>query len=423
MDDAVKNIWKGQFESALAALTSFSKWLMILNLSVLLTYVTQYFQWTKQKAQLVKDAGILDKPWQPLQSFYEESRDSLPVYDQQVAEPWNRLCFVSWWGAHVLHDSPSLAPGCVTQVGDALAPVNFARKALSNYCSDLTRIIAAQDNGIAFADLSKDQLTSIINLIDFTHLHAADSLHLGLKAVVRLTRVFRDTSCRTVPSLGKPASPLFLQILSYVDRDSVFFDFIAQSGLAIRDFKTFGQEDLADSVEIVQAYLDSSVFQSLGAIEADRNKSIENIKTFQSGGSIGIPLTSISISLTQFVTVAGIINLCIILYFVVLYRRAIGVWKRLAAGAGGDSAGLAEAYFHNWTWGIGGYRLFTICWSLFLAFISVISLLFSFMIYAISERRFHGSDLVSICVFTIANVVVAVVVSRRYWRAGKGRGE
>jgi hypothetical protein len=51
-DDAAKNIWKGQFEGALAALASFSKRLMILNLSVFLTYVTQYFQWTKQKDQL-----------------------------------------------------------------------------------------------------------------------------------------------------------------------------------------------------------------------------------------------------------------------------------------------------------------------------------------------------------------------------------
>jgi hypothetical protein len=395
MDEKVANIWTNNFESTLSALKSFSQWLILLNLSITLNYITEYLQWNKQKALLSRYETALHQPWQPLQSFYEESMDSLAVYDQQVAEPLIKLSY------------------SVDRHGTVPDSIQYVRKNLAAYGANLTSISTAQENGTPFDELNKQQMMSLIGLIRFSDSSRMDSLRQRLQAVVELAG----------PAIGikgpgsgdeGPAGEV-----------AAFQDFITQSGLRFRDYRTFVRETLKDSLDSVQNYLDSNAFESLNTINANKTQAFDKIKEFESGSSIGIPLTSVNVSLTQFVIVAGIINLGIIFYFTVLFHRTRALWTKCAgspggvAGVGADPGDptqeLAAAYFFNWTWGIRRMPVFVLCFSLFMAYIAVISLVFSFMIYSIS-RRFPVSSLYLIGLFALLNVVAAAWVSVRYYR-------
>ena len=392
MDDQAKYIWTSNFVNTLSSITSFSRWLILLNLSITLNYITEYLQWSKQKELLSRYEAVIHQPWQPLQSFYEESMDSLAVYDQQVAEP---LIQLSW---HVDRQGT---------VSDSIA---YVRKNLAAYGADLTNISTAQENGTPFDELDKQQMISLIGLIRFSDTSRMDSLRQRLPALVTLA--------------GPTAAG---QVMG-------FRDFIAQTGLRFRDYKTFGKGVSTDSLIVLENYLDSNAFESLNTVNANKTLAFDKIKEFESGNSIGIPLTSVNVSLTQFVSVAGIINLCIIFYFTVLFQRTRALWRKCGAGAGGPGGagggagnGVAEAYFFNWTWGIRRLGLFVISFSIFMAYISVISLAFSFLLYSISERHFPFNDLYLIGLFALLNVVAAAWVGVKYYRfkgvavAGNGR--
>lgn len=383
MDNQAANIWTSNFVNTLSALTSFSRWLILLNLSITLNYITEYLQWSKQKELLSRYDAVIRQPWQPLQSFYEESMDSLAVYDQQVAEPLIQLSY------HV--------DGQGT-VSDSIA---YVRKSLAVYGADLTNISTAQENGTPFDELNKQQMISLIGLIRFSDTSQMDSLRQRLPALVEL---------------AGPAA---------ADQVAAFRDFITQSVLRFRDYRTFGRGVSPDSLTAVENYLDSNAFESLNTVNTNKTQAFDKIKEFESGNSIGIPLTSVNVSLTQFVLVAGLINLGIIFYFSVLFRRTRALWARFAAGPGGSGGpggpgggagnGVAEAYFFNWTWGIRRMGLFVISFSLFMAYIAVISLVFSFMIYSLSWR-FPVSDLYLIGLFALLNVVAAAWVGVKYYR-------
>jgi hypothetical protein len=368
MDNKVENIWTSNFENTLSALTSFSRWLILLNLSITLNYVTEYLQWSKQKELLSRYEGIIHQPWQPLQSFYEESMDSLAVYDQQMAEPLIKLVYD------------------VDRHGTVPDSIQYVRRNLAAYGADLTSISTAQENGTPFDELNKQQMLNLIGLIRFSDTSQMDSLRQRLPAVV---------------ALAGPASAA--QVMA-------FRDFITQSGLRSRDYRTFGKGVSTDSLTAVGNYLDSNAFESLNTVNANKTLAFDKIKEFESGNSIGIPLTSVNVSLTQFVIVAGMINLCIILYFTILFQRVRTLWKKCAGG------GVAEAYFFNWTWGIRRMPVFVLSFTLFMAYISVISLVFSFLIYSISTHGFPSSDLYLIGLFALLNVVAAAWVGVRYYR-------
>jgi hypothetical protein len=369
MNDTAANIWTSNFVNTLSALTSFSRWLILLNLSITLNYITEYLQWSKQKELLSRYEAIIHQPWQPLQSFYEESMDSLAVYDQQVAEP---LIQLSW---HVDRQGT---------VSDSIA---YVRRNLAAYGADLTSISTAQENGTPFDELNKQQMMSLIGLIRFSDTSQMDSLRPRLQALVEL------------------AGP------SSAGEVAAFQDFIMQSGLRFRDYRTFGKGVSTDSLTAVENYLDSNAFESLNTVNANKTQAFDKIKEFESGNSIGIPLTSVNVSLTQFVSVAGIINLGIIFYFTVLFQRVRVLWAKCGAGNG-----VAEAYFFNWTWGIRRLPLFVLSFSIFMAYISVISLVFSFLLYSISERHFPFNDLYLIGLFALLNVVAAAWVGIKYYR-------
>jgi len=402
MDEKVANIWTNNFESTLSSLTSFSRWLILLNLSITLNYVSEYLQWNKQKELLSRYEAVIHQPWQPLQSFYEESMDSLAVYDQQVAEPLIKLSY------------------SVDRHGTVPDSIEYVRKNLASYGADLTSISTAQENGTPFDELNKQQMISLIGLIRFSDSSRMDSLRQQLQAVVALAGPSAAGSSSAGPSsAGQVAA---------------FQDFIMQSGLRFRDYRTFVRENLTDSLDSVQNYLQAHDFQSLNTINANITQASSNIEQFESGDSIGIPLTSIYVPLTQFVMVAGLINLGIIFYFTVLYRRTRALWNKCSTGLGsagggpggaglGGGAGqgdptheLAQAYFFNWTWGFRRLPVFLLSFTLFMAYISVISLVFSFLLYCLSGQRFPGINLLAIGLFALLNVIAAAWLGVRYYR-------
>jgi len=374
MDNKVENIWTSNFENTLSSLTSFSRWLILLNISITLNYITEYLQWNRQKELLSRYEVAIHQPWQPLQSFYEESMDSLAVYDQQVAEPLIKLAYN------------------VDRHGTVPDSIEYVRKTMAAYGADLTRISTAQENGTPFDELNAQQLISVIGLIRFSDSSQMDSLRPRLQAVV---------------ALAGPSS---------ADEVGAFQDFITQSGLRFRDYHTFVRENLTDSLDSVGNYLQAHDFQSLNTINANITLAAGKIKEFESGNSIGIPLTTVDVSLTQFVIVAGMINLCIILYFTILFQRTRVLWGKYTAGLGEPANGVAAAYFFNWTWGIRRQPVFVLAFTLFMAYISVISLVFSFLIYSISTHGFPSGDLYLIGLFALLNVVAAVWVGVRYYR-------
>ena len=369
MDNKSDYIWTGNFENTLSALTSFSRWLILLNLSITLNYITEYLQWNRQKELLSRYEAAIHQPWQPLQSFYEESMDSLALYDQRVAEPVIKLAYN------------------VDRHGTVPDSIEYVRKTLAAYGADLTRISTAQEKGTPFDELNEQQLMSVIGLIRFSDSSQMDSLRPRLQAVV---------------ALAGPSS---------AGEVGAFRDFITQSGLRLRDYHTFVRENLTDSLDSVANYLQTHDFQSLNTINANITLAAAKIKDFESGNSIGIPLTTVNVSLTQFVIVAGLINLCIILYFTILFQRVRRLWGKCAGGAE-----VAEAYFFNWTWGIRRRPVFVLAFTLFMAYIAVISLVFSFLLYSISERHFPFNDLYLIGLFALLNVVAAAWVGVRYYR-------
>ncbi len=385
MDQQVQNIWTNNFVSALGALTSLSRWLILLNLSITLNYITEYLQWTQQKELLSRYETAVHQPWQPLQSFYEESMDSLAVYEQEVAEPLIKLSYSGARHDNVAgHDS----------VSDSVV---YVRKNLSAYGANLTNISTAQENGTPFDELDKQQLTSLIGLIRFSDTSQMDSLRQRLPSVAALAG-------------ASGAGPV-----------ADFKDFIGKSKLGERDYRTFVRENLPDSTDTVQHFLQAhDDFQSLNTVNANISQARGKIKDFESGASIGIPLTSVNVSLKQFVIVAGVINLGIIFYFTGLFRRTRILWAKYAAGPEGAADGVSAAYFFNWTWGIRRMALFVPTFSVFMAWISVISLVFAFLLYGISaEQKFPPGDLWVIGFFAAVNVGVAVWVGMRYYRFGR----
>jgi hypothetical protein len=392
MNDKVVNIWTNNFESTLSALTSFSRWLILLNLSITLNYITEYLQWNKQKELLSRYETVLHRPWQPLQSFYEESMDSLAVYDQQMAEPLIKLAY------SVDRDRHDSVPDSI----------QYVRKNLAAYGANLTSISTAQENGTPFDELNKQQMISIIGLIRFSDSSRMDSLRARLQAVVELAGP-------AIGSKGPGSSDAAGQV-------AAFQDFIKQSGLRFRDYRTFVRETLKDSLDSVQNYLDSNAFESLSTVNTNITQASSNIKQFESGDSIGIPLTSIYVPLTQFVMVAGVINLGIIFYFTVLYRRTRALWTKCTvewgggAGQGDPTHELAQAYFFNWTWGFRRLPVFLLSFTLFMAYISVISLVFSLLLYCMSTQHFPTGDLLVIGLFALLNMAAAAWLGVRYYR-------
>lgn len=380
MDDKAANIWTSNFESTLSSLTSFSRWLILLNLSITLNYITEYLQWSKQKELLSRYDAVIHQPWQPLQSFYEESMDSLAVYDQQVAQPLCKLAF------------------SVDRHGIVPDSIRYVRKSVAAYGEDLTSISTAQENGTPFDELNKQQMMSLIGLISFSDSSRMDSLRQRLPALVELAGPAMGVKGPASGDTG-PAAQV-----------AAFKDFITQSGLRFRDYRTFGKGVSTDSLTAVGNYLDSNAFESLNTVNADKTQAFDKIKEFESGNSIGIPLTSVNVSLTQFVVVAGLINLCIILYFTILFQRTRTLWKKCADND------VAEAYFFNWTWGIRRQPVFVLAFTLFMAYMAVISLVFSFLIYSISTHGFPFNDLYLIGLFALLNVVAAAWVGVRYYR-------
>ena len=166
MDNQAANIWTSNFVNTLSALTSFSRWLILLNLSITLNYITEYLQWSKQKELLSRYEAIIHQPWQPLQSFYEESMDSLAVYDQQVAEPLIKLVYD------------------VDRHGTVPDSIQYVRRNLAAYGADLTSISTAQENGTPFDELNKQQMLNLIGLIRFSDTSRMDSLRQRLPALV-----------------------------------------------------------------------------------------------------------------------------------------------------------------------------------------------------------------------------------------------
>jgi hypothetical protein len=413
MDVKIQTVWTANFANTLSGMANFGRWLVILNLSISLTYVTQYFQWTEQNQQAIKDSTVLGLPWTTLKNFYEESMDSLALYNQQVATPWSQLCYVTWWN---YTNHPTYFTGrCVAGERSPLAPLDSARTALEKYSLDLTRIGSAHENGIVFNDLSKDQLGSLCYLVQFSYPPPIDSLKKGWKEAVNLALAFRDTNCVKARERDSMAEVVNLPLLAVTDPPPKFEDFITHSGLKNRDHETFRDSLITYKLQQLQSFLDSNSLETLGTVTADKAQAEDKIKEFKSGNSIGIPLTSISVSLAQFVTVAGFINLFIIVYFFILFRRIQALWKVYTEALAEPAVDIAKAYFFYWTWNIRSYPFFMFCLTLLLSYISVISFVFSYLIYAISEPRLSGHSPVVSGIFAGANVVLAFAASRRYY--------
>jgi hypothetical protein len=425
MDVKIQTVWTGNFSNTLSGIASFSRWLVILNLSISLTYVSQLWQWRKQGQQVKNDSTILNYPWATLKNFYEESIDSLALYNQQVATPWSQLCWIT--SKNFSRYQSNFDTTCVTtrEREDSLAFVDTARNRLQTYCSDLTKISSAHENGVAFNDLSEGQLCNLLYLVKFSYV-GQDSLERGWTEALKLAHVFLHSTCvqRNARSRAFPRDSLarvVTSLLAVMPIPPQFEDFIEHSGLKNRDPETFWDPAITNKLQQLQTCLDTVGFQTLGTLTADTVQAEDKIKEFQSGNSIAIPLTSISVSLVQFVAVAGMLNIFIIGYFFILFRRIQGLWKEYTTALNESATEIAQAYFFYWTWRIRSYPIFTFCFSLLLSYISVISFVFSDLIYKSSPQLTVYGPIVS-GIFAAVNVVLGVVASRLYYRFHKKVG-
>jgi|GEM_PF-3086468 hypothetical protein len=418
MEESLIEVWKENLRNSINSISTFNKWLIVLNLTIALTYIEQYNQ-IRDQAKLVRTyTNGKQKPWDLLRQYYNASRDSLETYDSGKLAPWVRLSFISWWGTFVLqYNSRDSTAGEAIAVA-SLDRVNFARKTLIEYGSDITKILIEQKANKSFEDLNRDEILSLINIHNFSALHLRDSFKLGIQNIVANAKFFLKPENIGFLTLGKPASPLLISELSFANGGPVFPVFMLNSQILIQDFDTFGKENVPDSLALVSAYLQSNSFESLTALSNQITATNNKLQALEHGESVSLPLTDNKISIIGFLSFAGLINLIIILYLRGTLNNTIQAWNKLTAAMPNYPKGLGPGYFFNWTWGLKNSKLLIPSYSVFLAFITLLSLFVAFQLFRITVKGVEPA-IIFLAMFAILNIYLAWTTSRNYFALNK----
>ena len=408
MAEDILDVWKDNLKNCLSSISSFNKWLIILNLTTLFTYVEFSSQLLTQKKIYATSSAGLQKPWHLLQLFYDDSKNSLEQYDSTQLVPWVSGNFATWWGTFILNNF--IDPAAKQKTAAALQKIDFARKALNDYSADVTKIVSAQENNKPFQDLTTEQLLSLINIFNFAHLHQNDSLADGLRNTSIYAAIIQDPRFIKGFTGGAAPSPTLINTLLFVALDTPFHDFVAKSGLLLRDFNTFALKNIEDSFAVIRTYLRANPYQTFATLTNSVQAAGTKIHEIVSDETVSIPLIETKISLIGFVILAGLINLIIIFYLRNTLKNTLFVWKNYTHYLTPYPKDLAPAYFYNWIWGSNRYHLFLLTYSLFLAFISLISFILAFVLYTYIKNAIYV-----IGTFALVNSVLAVRTSKAYF--------
>jgi len=434
MADELADSWKESLKDALKNLSGFIKWLLVLNLTIALTYVVQYLQLKKQKEDVKKYDLVTGLPWNLLGTYYSNiSGDSIAKYESNKIFPMLELGELSILGSTAMMDPIAKAtPQEAKDAKEHLPELQLAFNSIKKYSSALTEISAVKRDGIHFEDLDQQHLSALIALWNFDPVAVSKEFNHALKAVIKNCEGYHKSkdSIRFIMIFASPdggvtipaASPKVLKELSFADslRKNGFLTFNQQSVQVMADFEKFFAPNLTDSLRKIGKVLsaDSSTFKSIGTFKDEEKRTETKIEEFESGSSVAIPLTNISISLLQFVTVAGIINLFILVYFLFQCKKAAKLYENYCKFTDHPADNMGS-YFYNWTFGINNPVVFYISFGSCLSFCSLISLLFAILLSPICDNKMHTSNFLIIVPFTLVNFALGIIASKRFIELNK----
>lgn len=305
--------------------------------------------------------------------------DSLPEYVSSTLTPWTKLAFLTWWGTFILSDDSGNAAH--QKFVAANNSINFARKAIEDYSSNITMVLAASKCCKSFQDLNAQQILALVNIYEFDSLHRNDSFASGITTMSLWGDILQAPQYIKVLTLGKPTTPDLVNNLLFAVSHPRFLDFVGQSNLLLRDWNTFALKDLEDSFASVRNYLQSNAFQNLSTLNNNALEAKAKVEEIERGETVSLPLIGIKISLIEFVIFAGVINFIITYYLRRTLIRSRRIWSIYRAQLQLQPKGLASAYFYNWTAGISKRYLFASTYAAFLSVTSLISLVLSLLLY------------------------------------------
>lgn len=368
MADSVIDIWKEKFSDSLKSVAPFNKWLILVELTIFVTAGQLYYQHSKSKKEYLRYQSSMKLTWHYLEKFYDETRDSVPSYVSSTLTPWTKLCFLTWWGTFALsQDSANTAHQKFVAANNS---INFARKAMEDYSSDMTVVSATTRCCKSFQDLNSEQILSLINVYNFNASHRTDSFAAGIKSVVLWGDILQAPQFIKAVTIGTEPTPDLENNLLFAASHPRFLDLVAVSNLLLRDWNTFALKDLTDSFNAVRNYLQANTFQNLSTLNNQAIEAKNKMDEVDHGETVDLPLVDVKISLEEFIALAGFINAIIIYYLRRNLRNIRRLWSVYRSQLQPYPNGLASAYFYGWTGDEDRQQVFIYSYATFLSFIS-----------------------------------------------------
>ena len=425
MDDELKDIWKENLKDSLKNLSGFIKWLLVLNLTIALTYVVQYLQLKKQKDDVKKYDLVLSRPWPVLADYYKTIEiDSLDAYTTNKVFPSMLLGRFDVLGLTFDTQLP-FKPQQIASLKNSLVEVEFVHNAFKKYYSCLSEIVSDKKTAVPFKNLDKESLAALVYICDFDSISTTKRFknaftliindcisYYSNKIFVKSLTIYLSAGFQHTPSL--PAKIQKDLSFALTRPDNNFLSFNAQEFQLLSDIKDYLLIPQKDSLSKIKKALDGATFETLSGFNSDRLVVKKKIEDFESGSSIAIPLTNINISLIYFVTIAGIINLFIIIYFLMQCRKVSRIWANYCKFTNHSSDNIS-GYFYSWTYGVKNVAWFIFLFAGCLSFCSLISLLFSILLYPISDHLLTVFYYCVIVLFALVNFVLGRIAAKRYF--------
>lgn len=402
------DIWELRFNASIERIKQLNTWLIVLNLTVVFTFVQQFIGLNEQKNQLRKDAVFLNQPWEDLRPLYENTFGFLEGYTQEHVTPWYQLClFGSLEMTKKINEHLSTGEKNNPTITRTIHQIDYAGNVLSFYNSDLRNVISAQKVLKSFDELDNQQLKSLINVFTFENRIDQDSFKKGIKSANESAILLLYISDQLKKEGNTPNISIREEkYLSFAEKEP---DFNAISTeMLLQDMRTFGDSMIKiEKLNALKNYLDSNNFTTLKIMRANYSKLNEKINEMENGQFFQIPLLNASISLIQFVILGGIINLFIIFYLFSNVSRT----KYYQSKNKDFSNEFIDAVYDNWTLGIRNLGVFITVYTFFCCLISLISLITGILIFKLSEKELF----LTICIAVI-NIIIAATMSIRYYK-------
>ncbi|WP_118975302.1 hypothetical protein [Taibaiella koreensis] len=416
MTEEQKDAIKDKYKTSLQKTSSLNTWLLVINLTLVVTFFQQELQLGKSKKEVDINTAILHQPWDSLKVLYDLTNGPLETYLEKKAVPRYQQCLAT--SLESMRLKASLPGSAANKTLDAtIGLISYSVRVLASYNADLRNVAYAQKAGKSFESLDRRSLKALVHTFSFGKGINLDSFDRGIGKAdsAALLLLFLDKQ-RQAEGKGTYSAE-FRQTLSFSDSAASFRDF--SSEMLLRDMRTFGDDRIGESgLNALSHYLDSATFENLGSVQSRLNTAKEKLAEIEAGQFFELPLVKIQISLLQFIIFGGMINLVILLNLFAMLKQCRHFWQQYQSGVDpAEIEPLRSVYFYGWTFGIKHATLFSVLYALFLSFVSIASLIFALAMLNITRLNWPVALL-----FAIINLLLAFYCARRYRQIPLNKG-